>query len=133
MEVNVKELTAKLRALDFAAKRSDEVMKTNSSEAISRHEQSIVTKINACHTLKDSIEEQKILQEESEEQVTEWVNGIEQKLKEADEKVLELREMKEEIVRKTQAVEKAEFVKEELMVQQEKHEQKLRQEYIRAI
>ena len=69
MEANVKELTAKLRALDFAAKRSDEVMKTNSSEAISRHEQSIVTKINACHILKDSIEEQKILQEESEEQV----------------------------------------------------------------
>ena len=56
MEANVKELTAKLRALDFAAKRSDEVMKTNSSEAISRHEQSIVRKINACHTLKENIE-----------------------------------------------------------------------------
>ena len=53
----------------------------------------------------------------------------EQKLKEAAEKVLELREIKEEIVRKTQAVEKAEFVKEKLMVQQEKHEQKLRKEY----
>ena len=42
----MKELTAKLRALDFAVKGSDEVVKTNSSEAISRHEQSIVTKIN---------------------------------------------------------------------------------------
>ena len=115
MEANVKDLTAKLRALDFAAKRSDEVMKTNSSEAISRHEQSLVAKINACHTLKDSIEEQKILQEESEEQVTACVNGIEQKLKEADQKVLELREIKEEIVRRTQAVEKAEVVKGELM------------------
>ena len=59
MEEKVKELTAKLRALDFAVKRSDEVVKTNSSKAISRHEQSIVTKINACHTLKDSIEEEK--------------------------------------------------------------------------
>ena len=87
----MKELTAKLRALDFAVKRSDELVKTNSSEAISRHEQSIVTKINACHTLKDSIEEEKIVKEKSEEQVTEWVSGIEQKLKAADKKVLELR------------------------------------------
>ena len=98
----MKELTAKLRALDFAAKRSDELMKTNSSEAISRHEQSIVTKINACHILKDSIDEQKIIQE-SEQQVKEWVNAIEQKLKEANKKVSELREIKDEIVRKTQA------------------------------
>ena len=86
MEEKVKELTAKLRALDFTVKRSDEVVKTNCSEAISRHEQSIVTKINACHTLKYSIEEEKIVKEESEEQVTEWVSGIEQKLKTADKK-----------------------------------------------
>ena len=65
MDAKVKELEAKLRTLDFAVKRSDEVMKTNSSEAISRHEQSILTKINACHTLKDSIEEEKIVKEES--------------------------------------------------------------------
>ena len=45
MDAKVKELDAKLRTLDFAVKRSDEVMKTNSSEAISRHEQSIITKI----------------------------------------------------------------------------------------
>ena len=125
----MKELTAKLRALDFAVKRSDELVKTNSSEAISRHEQSIVTKINACHTLKDSIEEEKIVKEKSEEQVTEWVSGIEQKLKAADKKVLELRGTTDGIVRKTQAFQKAEGVKEELMLQEENHEQKFRQEH----
>ena len=129
MDAKVKELDAKLRTLDFAVKRSDEAMKTNSSEATSRHEQSMITKINACHTLKDSIEEEKIAKEESEEQVTEWVSGIEQKLKAADEKVLELRGIKDDIVRKTHTIEKAEVVKEELMVQEEKHEQKLRQEH----
>ena len=92
-------------------------------------EATLITKINACHTLKDSIEEEKIAKEESEEQVTEWVSGIEQKLKAADEKVLELRGIKDDIVRKTHAIEKAEVVKEGLMVQQEKHEQKLRQEH----
>ena len=50
MKAKVKGLDAKLRTPDFAVKRSDEVMKTNSSEAISRHEQSIITKINACQT-----------------------------------------------------------------------------------
>ena len=49
MDAKVKELDAKLRTLDFAVRRSDEVMKTNSSEAISRHEQSIIAKINACY------------------------------------------------------------------------------------
>ena len=125
----MKELTAKLRALDFAVKRSYEVVKTKSSEAISKREQPIVTKINACHMLKDSIEEEKIVKEESEEQVIGWVSGIEQKLKVADKKVLELQGITDGIVRKTHAFQKAEGVKEELMLQEEKHEQKLRQEH----
>jgi hypothetical protein len=58
--------------------------------------------------LKDSIEEEKFVKEESEEQITEWVSDIEEKLKAADEKVLELRQIQDEIVRKTQAIEKAE-------------------------
>ena len=125
----VKELEGKLRTLEFAVKRSDEVIKTNSSEAISRHENSIIAKVNACHNLKDSIEEEKFVKVETEEQITEWVSAIEEKLKAADEKVLELRQIQDEIVRKTQAIEKAEAVKNELMFQQEKHEQKLRQEH----
>ena len=129
MEPKVKELEGKLRTLEFAVKRSDEVIKTNSSEAISRHENSIIAKVNACHSLKDSIEEEKFEKEETEEQITEWVSAIEEKLKAADEKVLELRQIQDEIVRKTQAIEKAEAVKNELMFQQEKHEQKLRQEH----
>ena len=125
----MKELEGKLRTLEFAVKRSDEVIKTNSSEAISRHENSIIAKVNACHNLKDSIEEEKFVKVETEEQITEWVSAIEEKLKAADEKVLELRQIQDEIVRKTQAIEKAEAVKNELMFQQEKHEQKLRQEH----
>ena len=51
MEAKVKELEGKLRTLEFAVKRSDEVIKTNSSEAISRHENSTVAKpVNACHS-----------------------------------------------------------------------------------
>ena len=61
--------------------------------------------------------------------MTEWVSGIEQKLKAADKKVLELRGSTDGIVRKTQAFQKAEGVKEELILQEEKHEQKLRQEH----
>jgi hypothetical protein len=52
MEPKVKELEGKLRTLEFAVKRSDGVIKTNSSEAISRHENSIIAKVNACHSLK---------------------------------------------------------------------------------
>jgi hypothetical protein len=129
MEPKVKELEGKLRTLEFAVKRSDEVIKTNRSEAISRHENSITAKVNACHNLKDSIEEEKFVKVETEEQITEWVSAIEEKLKAADEKVLELRQIQDEISRKTQAIEKAEAVKNELMFQQEKHEQKLRQEH----
>ena len=129
MEPKVKELEGKLRTLEFAVKRSDEVIKTNRSEAISRHANSIIAKVNACHNLKDSIEEEKFVKVETEEQITEWVSAIEEKLKAADEKVLELRQIQDEIVRKTQAIEKAEAVKNELMFQQEKHEQKLRQEH----
>ena len=116
MEEKVKELTAKLRALDFAVKRSDEVVKTNSSEAISRHEQSIVTKINACHTLKDSSRKKNCKRgiRRASDRVGEWT---------ADKKVLELRGITDGIVRKTQAFQKAEGVKEELMLQEEKHEQ----------
>ena len=125
----MKELEGKLRTLEFAVKRSDEVIKTNSSEAISRHENSIIAKVNACHSLKDSIEEEKFVKEETKEKITEWVSVIEEKLKAADEKVLELRQIQDEIVRKTQAIEKAEAVKKELMFQQKKHEQKLRQEH----
>jgi molecular chaperone DnaK (HSP70) len=109
MEAKVKELEWKLRTLEFAEKRSDEVIKrTVAKRYPCRHENSIIAKVNACHSLKDSIEEEKFVKEESEEQITEWVSDIEEKLKAADEKVLELRQIQDEIVRKTQAIEKAE-------------------------
>lgn len=81
MEAKARELDAKLRTLDFAMKRSDEVVKTSSSETISRHKQSIITKINDCYTLKDNLEEEKNCKKESEEQVTVWVSDSEQKLR----------------------------------------------------
>ncbi len=58
MEAKVKELVGKLRVLEFAVQRSQEIIETNSSDAISRHESAIVTKIQACHTLKNTIEEE---------------------------------------------------------------------------
>ena len=79
----MKELEGKLRTLEFSVKRSDEVVKTNSSEAISRHKNSIIAK--ACHSLKDSIQEQKFVKEETDEQITKWASTIEGKLKAADE------------------------------------------------
>ncbi len=119
MEAKVKELVGKLRVLEFAVKRSQEIIETNSSDAISRHESAIVTKIQACHTLKNTIEEERIEKEESEEEVTNWASSIEEKLKAADQTVQELRRAKDEIEKESRAFEKAE---------QEKHEQKLRQE-----
>ena len=63
MESKVKELEGKLRTLEFSMKRCDEVIKMNSSEAISRHKNSIIAKVSACHSLNDSIEEEKFVKD----------------------------------------------------------------------
>jgi GTPase involved in cell partitioning and DNA repair len=91
MEARVKELDRKLRVLEFAVKRSQEIIVLNSSDVICRHENAIVAKIQACHTLKNAIEEERIEGEESEDEVTNWASSIEEKLKAADQTVQELR------------------------------------------
>ena len=66
---------------------------------ITRHEASIKGKIEASHTLKDDIIEFKFGQKQTEEQVQEWLVDIEGTLKTANEKLLELKRIKENIAK----------------------------------
>lgn len=59
MEKQLQELEGKLRTLEFTRKKTAELMTSNNIDAISRHEDSIMSKIKAIHTLKESIIEQK--------------------------------------------------------------------------
>ena len=59
-------------------------MTSNNIDAMSRHEDSVMSKMKAIHTLKESIIEQKFTAGESEETVTEWSQQIEESLNAAD-------------------------------------------------
>ena len=123
METKVQELQGKLRTLKFTLSKSNEVI-----EAMNRHEASIKIKIEASHALKDDIMELKFGNEETEEQVQEWLAGIDETLRISDEKLLELRRVKEKITKENQAVERSETLKQELALESEKHEQKMSRE-----
>ena len=78
--------------------------------------------------LKDEIIELKFGNKETEEQVQEWVAGIEGSLRTFDENLLDLRRVKEKITKENQAVEMSETLKQEMALESEKHEQKMSQE-----
>ena len=92
---------------------------------ITRHEASIKGKIEVSHALTDDIIELKFRQKQTEEQVQEWLVDIEETLKTADEKLLELKRIKKNIAKESQAVELAESVKQERAIEDKKHEQKM--------
>ena len=128
METKLQELDGKLRTLKFTLGKSEQEIKTRNLEVIARHEASIKGKIEASHALKDDIIELKFGQKQTEEQVQEWLVDIEGTLKTADEKLLELKRIKENIAKENQAVELAESVKQERAIEDEKHEQKMSHE-----
>jgi hypothetical protein len=128
METKLQELDGKLRTLKFTLGNSEQEIETRNLDVITRHEASIKGKIEASHALKDDIIELKFGQQQTEEQVQEWLVDIEGTLKTADEKLLELKRIEENIAKENQAVELAESVKQERAIEDEKHEQKMSHE-----
>ena len=55
----MQQLDGKHLSLKFTLKKTTELMTSNNIKAISRHEDAIMSKIKAIHTLKESIIEQK--------------------------------------------------------------------------
>ena len=128
MEKQLQELEGKLRTLEFTRKKTAELMTSNNIDAISRHEDSIRSKIKAIHTLKESIIEHKFTAGESEEVVTEWSQQIEGSLNAADEEALSVRNLIAKIEKENRAAAKVESDKQEMASNQAKHEEKLKQE-----
>ena len=128
MEKQLQQLEGKLRTLEFTRKKTAELMTSNNIDAISRHEDSIGSKIKAIHTLKESIIEHKFTAGESEEVVTEWSQQIEGSLNAADEEALSVRNLIAKIEKENRAAAKVESDKQEIASNQAKHEEKLKQE-----
>ena len=87
-----------------------------------------MSKIKAIHTLKESIIEQKFTAGESEETVTEWSQQIEESLNAADEEALSVRNAIAKIEKDKRTAAKVEYDKQEMALNQAKHEEKLKQE-----
>lgn len=103
-------------------------MTSHSINAASRHKDSIMSKIKAIHTLKESIIEQKFTAGESEETVTEWSQQIEESLNTAYEEALSVWNLIAKIEKEKETAAKVESYKEEIALSQAKHEEKLKQE-----
>jgi predicted trehalose synthase len=86
------ELTGKIKALNFAIKKSDEVIDSIKTEVLTRQIGSITNRIQAIHALKEEIEKIKFTDNDSEENIRNWTEEIESRISEADDKVSEIRE-----------------------------------------
>jgi hypothetical protein len=91
------ELTGKIKALNFAIKKSDEVIDSTKTEVLTPQITSITNRIQAIHALKEEIEEIKFTDNDSEENIRNWAEEIESRISEADNKVSEIRERLNEI------------------------------------
>jgi TolA-binding protein len=91
------ELTGKIKALNFAIKKSDEVIDSTKTEVLTRQISSITNRIQAIHALKEEIEEIKFTDNDSEENIRNWAEEIESRISEADNKVSEIRQHLNEI------------------------------------
>ena len=90
------ELTGKIKVLNFAIKKSDEVIDSTKTEVLTRQVGSITNRTSyTC--LKEEIEEIKFTDNDSEENIRNWAEEIESRISEADNKVSEKRERLNEI------------------------------------
>lgn len=80
------ELTWKIKAFNFAIKKSDEVNHSTKTESLMRQISSITNRIHAIHALKEEIEEIKFTKDDSEESIRNWAEEIESKISKADNK-----------------------------------------------
>ena len=95
MERKLAELNGKVRALEYAIKKSDEP--TTNVEVLTRQINSIKNRIDSVNALKEEIEELKFTNSDSEENIQEWSKEFEAKITCADERVINLRKQLEKI------------------------------------
>ena len=89
------ELTGKIKALNFAIKKSDEVIDSTKTEVLTRQISSITNRIQAIHALKEEIVEIKFTDNDSEENIRNWAEEIESRISEVSEIRERLNEIKE--------------------------------------
>ena len=88
----------------------------------------MMSKLQAVHTVKESIIELKFTNGESEQHVKYWAYDLEKILKEADEKALSIRQTVEKIKEKKREADKVESEKQEMALAKKKHEARMQQE-----
>ena len=89
MEEKIAELTGKLKTLKFVLGKTDKIIAGGNPDVLECQELSIANKVKAVNSLKDEIVELKFVKEESESEVMEWCDSIEE-LNNADHKRAEL-------------------------------------------
>ena len=88
----MKEFNRKIESIKFSLDKNDGVIASQNTEAISRHKALLTSKLQAAHTVKESIMELKFANGESHEQVTTLAKEHETFLKEVDERDLAIRQ-----------------------------------------
>ena len=61
-----------MQSLKFSLSKNEEVIGSKNAEAIARHEALLMSKLEAVHTVKESIVQRKFIEGESEEEVNTW-------------------------------------------------------------
>ena len=84
LKKQLSEMDAKLKALQFRLKRTDEILSKGERIAVKRQKESIATIVSTITTLKGSIEEAKFGQDDKEENVEQWSNEIDAHVTDAD-------------------------------------------------
>ena len=84
LKKQLSEMDAKLKALQFRLKRTDEILSKGERIAVERQKESIATIVSTITTLKGSIEEAKLRHGDTEENVEQWSNEIDARVTAAD-------------------------------------------------
>ena len=77
-----------MQSLKFSLGKSEEVIASKTTEAIAKHGALLMSKLQAVHTVKESIVEWRFTEGESEEEVSTWTKDFDGFFKEVDERVL---------------------------------------------
>ncbi len=119
------EMDAKLKALNFRIKRSEEVLGNGDRAAVERHRESITTIVSTISVLKGSIEEAKFAQSESDETIGQWSTEIDNQIALADKCTQELGNFVQAIDQKAREVELKHTQEQTMQFEKQLLEQKL--------
>ena len=128
MEELIKEFNGKMQSLKFSLGKNEEVIGSKNTEAIARHGALLMSKLQAVHTVQESIVERKFTEGKSEEEVTTWTKEFDGFLKEADERALAIRQLVEKMEEEKRLVDKMESDKKEIALAKARHEERMSQE-----